>query len=158
VPVVGLVALMYFAIADEREWQAARPATMSQEQWASRTERCKTAAVDLDACLNLPMREIEKRAVAQEVAELARLCAEEVPGDATHQAQTAIKDRLQSPSSASFLSSTTGISHDGCRWTVSGQLDAQNGFGATLRSSYRVQLHRLSEDTWVTTSAQLGER
>jgi hypothetical protein len=158
VPIIGFVVICYFAIAEQRAWNAARPSTMSEEQWESRTGRCRIAVLDRDDCVKMPMRKIEALAVAQEAAEMERLCAEEVPGDATSQAQDAIKARLRSPSSASFLSDTTAISHQGCTWTVSGQVDAQNAFGALLRSSYQVRLRRLSKQTWVATSARLGER
>lgn len=158
VPIIGFVALCYFTIADQRAWNAARPSTMSEEQWKSRTHRCETAVLGRDDCVKMPMRKIEALAVAHEAAEMARLCAEEVPGDATSQAQDAIKARLRSPSSASFLSGTTAISHQGCTWTVSGQLDAQNAFGAMIRSSYQVRLRRLSKQTWVATSTRLSER
>jgi hypothetical protein len=52
---------------------------------------------------------------------------------ATSQCEGAIKERLKAPSTAEFNSTATG----GGPWTVVGTVDAENSFGAKLRSSYQ---------------------
>lgn len=56
-------------------------------------------------------------------------------------AQNAVKNRLKSPSTAKFCSYTDAkITLSGNIYTVSGYVDAQNGFGATIRSKFTVKL------------------
>lgn len=62
-----------------------------------------------------------------------------------------IKDRLKAPSTAEFLNTSTH--KDGSRYLVSGELDAQNSFGAMLRHDYRCHLRydegwKREEVTW----------
>lgn len=58
----------------------------------------------------------------------------------TH-AQLAVKSRLKSPSTAKFCSySKAQISNSGGTYTVKGYVDAQNGFGATIRTNFTVTL------------------
>lgn len=52
--------------------------------------------------------------------------------EAIAQCEAAIEERLKSPSTASFDSSATGSG----TWTVTGTVDAENSFGATVRSSF----------------------
>jgi hypothetical protein len=53
--------------------------------------------------------------------------------EAIAQCEAAIMDRLKAPSTASFDSTASG----GGTWTVTGTVDAENSFGATIRSSYQ---------------------
>lgn len=53
--------------------------------------------------------------------------------EAIAQCEAAIKDRLKAPSTAEFQSTATG----GGTWTVTGTVDAENSFGAMMRSSYQ---------------------
>ncbi len=54
-------------------------------------------------------------------------------------AEKAVKEKLKSPSTAEFspMSETTATK-SGDTWTVSGWVDAQNSFGATMRNNYTV--------------------
>lgn len=54
-------------------------------------------------------------------------------------AQHAVKDKLKSPSTAKFSDEKVQRAND--MVMVSGNVDAQNGFGATLRNSYLVQIN-----------------
>jgi len=60
--------------------------------------------------------------------------------DAIVQAETYVKDSLKSPKSAKFSGITethaTEISTN--EWEVTGWVDAENSFGANIRSNYRV--------------------
>lgn len=54
-------------------------------------------------------------------------------------AEAMVKQKLKSPSTAKFCTvSQSTITHDGDVYTVSGWVDAQNSFGATLRSNWTV--------------------
>ena len=56
-------------------------------------------------------------------------------------AKDTVKQNLKAPSTATFSSmSETQIKRSGNTWTVSGWVDAQNSFGAMLRSEYTVKI------------------
>lgn len=60
-----------------------------------------------------------------------------------------VKAKLKSPSTAKFSSSSeTSVTRNGNTWRVTGWVDAQNGFGATLRNSYAVKIEFASSDTY----------
>jgi hypothetical protein len=60
-----------------------------------------------------------------------------------------VEDRLKSPSSAEFSGIfDTTISGSGDDYTVTGYVDAQNGFGAMLRSNYTCQVRDDGNDRW----------
>jgi len=54
--------------------------------------------------------------------------------DAQVACKSFVEDRLKSPSSADFSNVTH--SGDSPRWTVTGSVDAENSFGASLRSDW----------------------
>ena len=56
--------------------------------------------------------------------------------DAMAAAEKYVKGKLKSPSTAKFSGESATLS--GSTWTVTGTVDAQNGFGATVRSTFRV--------------------
>jgi fluoride ion exporter CrcB/FEX len=61
--------------------------------------------------------------------------------DAITIAKNEVESRLKSPSTAEFCpTSDVTISCDDNTWTVSGWVDAQNSFGATLRNEYTVKI------------------
>lgn len=54
-------------------------------------------------------------------------------------AQMIVKDNLRAPSTAKFCSVVDAkITHTGLSYTVSGWVDAQNGFGAMIREDFTV--------------------
>ena len=53
--------------------------------------------------------------------------------EAISQCEARIADRLKAPSTADFTSDATGYG----TWTVTGVVDAENSFGATVRSSFQ---------------------
>lgn len=54
-------------------------------------------------------------------------------------AQTIVKDNLKSPSSAEFCSiNDATIENSGDKYTISGYVDADNSFGASIRSEFTV--------------------
>jgi hypothetical protein len=60
-------------------------------------------------------------------------------GQATVECQDRVRAALKSPSTASFqVPTVTGSSPN---WTISGTVDSQNSFGATLRTSYSCDVH-----------------
>ena len=65
--------------------------------------------------------------------------------EAERQCQAWVRDQLRAPSTAEFSQTTsTGGSSS---WAVSGVVDAENGFGAMLRTSWTCDI-RLDGDTW----------
>lgn len=60
-----------------------------------------------------------------------------------------IKDQLKAPSTADFSSIfDTTISGSGDDYTVVGTVDAENSFGALLRSNYTCEVHDDGDDKW----------
>lgn len=66
-------------------------------------------------------------------------------------AKKAVKQHLRSPSTSDFpYSNEVSIEgKGGCRFTINGYVDAQNGFGAMIRSYYTVDVEYLAfNDHW----------
>lgn len=59
-----------------------------------------------------------------------------------------VKTALKSPTSADFSSVTASGEGDG-PWTVRGSVDADNSFGAAIRSAFVCTTHREGEGDWV---------
>lgn len=79
---------------------------------------------------------------------------------ATSMAQNFVKDRLKAPSTAEFVGSIgDGIqaSYIGeCTHIIIGKVDAQNSYGAPVRSNYVVQLkYNKADDTFLLISLEL---
>lgn len=72
-----------------------------------------------------------KDTAANKPASNAKICAEK-----------AVKDKLKAPSTAKFCKYTEMVATNigGNRWRVSGYVDAQNSFGAVIRSNWTVKL------------------
>lgn len=69
--------------------------------------------------------------------------------DAITIAEKEVKAKLKSPSTAKFSSfSEISVTRSGNTWRVTGWVDAQNGFGATLRNSYTVKIEFASSDVY----------
>ena len=70
-------------------------------------------------------------------------------GDAIAIAEKEVKAQLKSPSTAKFSSiSEMSVTLSGNTWRVAGWVDAQNGFGVTIRSSYTVTIEFVSSDKY----------
>lgn len=64
-------------------------------------------------------------------------------------AEKAVKEKLKSPSTAQFCTTTEAtIGRNGNTWTVKGWVDAQNGLGATVRANFVVTFTFASKDTY----------
>ena len=64
-------------------------------------------------------------------------------------AENAVKKKLKSPSTAQFCTTTEAtIGRNGNTWTVKGWVDAQNGYGATVRANFVVTFTFASKDTY----------
>lgn len=66
--------------------------------------------------------------------------------DVTDACEAAVEVRLKAPSTADFDTTATESSPD--RWTVSGTVDAENSFGAKVRSSFSCRV------AWVPSSKE----
>lgn len=64
------------------------------------------------------------------------------------QCETQVGKMLKAPATADFDSSTTAAGDS--RWTVTGTVDAENSFGATVRASYGCTVV-MNDDTATTT-------
>lgn len=154
-PLLLLVGVFYFGSLHQKEWEAARPANLSKEEWASKQSLCETALMSAEKCATTTKVEVVK--LGREVTErqTRELCAKDARYDAIAQAKDAVLANLKSPSSADFGAERIVAVQDGCNWTVTGQVDAQNAFGAKLRSPFKVKLHRVSDSVWVPTSVRV---
>ncbi|MBX3575474.1 MAG: hypothetical protein KF694_24290 [Mesorhizobium sp.] len=102
--------------------------------------------------------EIEAAKQAKEDAKLARLDAcSGVEGQAFAVSQDAVRAKLKAPSTASFPWTPIRAQHTGdCKFQVLAYVDAQNGFGAMIRSNYIATLAYSPETKgWRVTSVQL---
>ncbi len=64
-------------------------------------------------------------------------------------AEKAVKEKLKSPSTAQFCTTTEAtIGRNDNTWTVKGWVDAQNGYGATVRANFVVTFTFASKDTY----------
>ncbi|EZP71707.1 hypothetical protein BV96_02446 [Sphingomonas paucimobilis] len=154
--IIAFFAIGFWAMQKEAEaWQRLRPADVSADKWSERLGLCKEASIEMQQCASQPMKTI-KAAVEQVRAERhAAFCAKDAIGLAGQHAEEAVRANLKSPASADFAAADRRVTHDGCVYTVRGTVDAQNGFGALLRSNYRVKLLRMENDEWLVTKVSI---
>ena len=81
-----------------------------------------------------------------------RVCSVDGGGDARTMAQQFVRRQLVAPSTAEFPTGMSRVQHvyvGDCEHTIGSWVDAQNRFGAMLRTHYRVGLRYMPEtDTW----------
>lgn len=65
-----------------------------------------------------------------------------------------VKERLKSPTTAKFSGEAAAAGSRADEYAVVGQVDAQNGFGAMIRSQFRCEL-TISGDTWTARAVTL---
>ncbi|MBA2952162.1 hypothetical protein GON03_19280 [Nocardioides sp. MAH-18] len=71
--------------------------------------------------------------------------------------QQFVEDRLKSPGTADFSSEVASENSDGS-WTVRGDVDSENGFGALLRNSYECTVrYQPSTERWKLEDMQTTE-
>ncbi|HEY9414310.1 MAG TPA: hypothetical protein VIQ30_06100 [Pseudonocardia sp.] len=78
---------------------------------------------------------------------------------AVERCQTAVTAKLKSPASAEFADKvdvTTQKGNFGTYFQVFGQVDAQNGFGATVRGAYHCKV-TLEGDSWRVDESSVAE-
>lgn len=75
--------------------------------------------------------------------------------------QNFVRRTLKSPSSAKFPNITSsGVSArnlGGCRHQVDAYVDAQNSFGAMVRSQYSVEMKYNSDNTWSASNLRISD-
>ncbi len=98
----------------------------------------------------------EKRAKDLRAVREAKIyaCGGAGDGAAAYEAKEAVRTRLKNPAGAKFSSlwETTIIATADCKRTVIGWVDATNGFGATLRSKWGVDLEADGRGDWRVTA------
>jgi hypothetical protein len=71
-------------------------------------------------------------------------------GPAVTACENYVKNRLKAPATAKFSDERWG--QDGDTFTITGAVDAQNSFGALLRSRFTCRVHDGGGDTWTVQS------
>lgn len=79
--------------------------------------------------------------------------------EALDRCQSAITEKLKSPSTAKFGEPTVTSSDGsfGSYFEVSGQVDAQNGFGAMVRGDYRCKVTLEKDGRWLVTESSVAQ-
>jgi hypothetical protein len=79
--------------------------------------------------------------------------------EATEQCQSRVEDKLKSPATAEFGdSSSSELGKTGDRWEVIGVVDAENGFGATVRLTYKCDMTYVEPmDAWTAALVDVRE-
>lgn len=155
VPALGLIAVFYAAQSYQQEWAAAQPENISDAEWESKRALCETASLGAAECGATPTVKVKELSRAATERRRQELCAEDARAQAISEAKDAVRAHLKAPSSAKFVGQSIRAVQKDCDWTVTGQVDAQNAFGANLRSSFRVQLRRAPEDLWIPMSVRV---
>lgn len=79
--------------------------------------------------------------------------------DACYMAQKFVKDELKAPATSTFAPCSEPdslVTQNGTEWTVRSWVDAQNGFGAMLRTDFTAQLtYRPATRTWTLAGLQM---
>ncbi|MEV1331111.1 hypothetical protein AB0J20_16215 [Micromonospora costi] len=81
-------------------------------------------------------------------------------GEAVDRCQAAVSDKLKSPSTAEYgdVTVTSEDGNFGTYYVVTGEVDAQNGFGATVRGEYRCKVNRESDGNWLVVESSFTQR
>lgn len=145
--VVGIALIFLMGSRYQQEWAAVRPAGLTDQAWQEQRGLCEEAKMAPAECGTAPLAKIKSEAAMQREKARLELCAEDVSYGATEQAKKAVSGRLKAPGTAKW--SDVRASQRGCDWRVTGNVDAQNAFGGTMRSEFDVRLRRASKDGWV---------
>lgn len=97
-----------------------------------------------------------KEKLDQEVAAAKRKCNDTILAYVT--SKSFVKPRLKSPSTAVFPSASaiSSTALGGCKFSVSAYVDAQNSFGATIRTPYSAILEYFpKENSWTIISLEM---
>ncbi len=147
IPIAAIALIFVVAEQYQNDWADARPPGLTDDTWDSRRSLCESAKMGAEDCGKTPPATIEKAAAKQREKERLELCKDDASYDAIANAKTAVSDRLRAPSTAEWSDITASLQD--CEWRVTGTVDAQNGFGGIVRSSFQVRLRRASEQTWI---------
>lgn len=91
----------------------------------------------------------------KEAAKPENICSPEGAERAFYAAQSIVEKNLRAPKTAEFVSRSADrdlfANHlGGCRFDIFGKVDAENGFGALIRSRYTMELeYRAASRTWL---------
>ncbi|MBU1279520.1 MAG: hypothetical protein KJ699_01885 [Alphaproteobacteria bacterium] len=93
------------------------------------------------------VREAEFQRKAEQVR-LAKECGDRYSVEAFVMSQRPVTATLRAPATADFpsINSANITRADGCRYIVNSYVDAQNGFGAQIRTNYRAVMQRDPDD------------
>ncbi len=84
-------------------------------------------------------------------------CSPKGAGSAGIEAKYAVRARLKAPATADFPEFSYGVTWaKGCMFDVHSYVDAQNGFGAQIRSWYHASVeYRPEKDDWIVWSLKI---
>jgi len=144
--VIGLAALML----EDPEARAAREAKMIAE-----------AKIEAQAAYERKIaseQAAEERRVAREKAEYEQNCGQKQVPLAFVMMQRPIRAQLKAPSTASFpYAPTVGQPIGKCRFRITSYVDAQNGFGAMIRTPWTGVIEYFPSDrTWRVHEARIS--
>ncbi|PWR08559.1 hypothetical protein DKT68_15190 [Micromonospora acroterricola] len=81
--------------------------------------------------------------------------------EAVERCQAAISGQLKSPATAEYADDVTVSGEEGnfgTYYEVTGQVDAENGFGALVRGDYRCKVQREQDGSWTVTESSFDQR
>lgn len=91
----------------------------------------------------------EEKTEAESEREFQQQIERSILISATQMCHEYVRDRLRSPSTADFPRSEQNVTAIGRRaYEISGTVDAQNGFGATVRNRFVCQIQHLGDGDW----------
>lgn len=140
---IGYTLLLFALIAVLAQLAERRESSITPQQRADRDEKRMAA---------------EAESAAKRAAQREKACSAEIP--AYVMAQSFVEKRLKAPSTAKFpLITADGVKTQylgECIHNIVGYVDAQNGFGAVLRTRYQVKLkNNPVDDTWVAVEVKM---
>lgn len=103
--------------------------------------------------------EAAERQEAKKKAAYEKACGPENSTLAYVMTQNVVATRLKAPSSASFpyITDVVSLPTGGCVWSIIAYVDAQNSFGAMIRTPWSAKIkHYPDEGTWQVLSVSIG--
>jgi hypothetical protein len=130
-------------IAEEDARKQAEAQVAAAEREAERKAKAEVEAAERRAAAARRTEENRIKAEAEAIATRARECGDKNEISAFVMSQEFVKRRLRAPSTADFPSwpsEYTSRALGDCKYQVASYVDAQNGFGAMIRSRYSATL------------------
>lgn len=163
---IGYAVLFFLAVGavvvnkTDRDIQEAREeASLSPAERTARATKRATQHPEKEARDAADKEATSKKEIAEQDAAYEKACRNDIT--AYVMAQEYVKERLKAPATAKFPHiNDRGVQAKylgNCTHSIVGYVDAQNGFGATLRTHYAVQvMHNPKTDGWAVLEAKIN--